>query len=300
MPAKTPTRQYVQGRRPGAPPLDLSDRDDLLRWRNLESFRLERDHAEAIQRVISGLRAPAHPILRDLDRRYYRNLEHYAHVQAARALVETKLAESVVYVFEGIRNGVRHKAKRDLAHLRNEAWADVAKYAARKWRGINPKLADKHTRDAEFFAGIVKSWKGKMPELHSPWFRDLPMSRYLDLLTLDLVAIFRHTTDLAPQYVAKWIVPEILSEAWKCYPDCAPVRGKANPLKRYKDAEKRLLSPRDDLGIDGFTVDDYLSDLRAILFDGDERFNVSLFKWQRPIRGPRRTPLRRQAAQTPA
>jgi len=217
-----------------------------------ESFR--KSETEEIRRVTSAIRN-----LCSIDSTRYRQ-----EVTAAR--VEEKAGEAIVEKFQTLEVDSTLRSERrelgDKVEGRRDAWRRAAQ-ALRRAAPDRAALDEKKARDYET---ILESLP-PLRQIHAP--------AHIDSLTLDLVAIYWHTTDLSRQHVLKEIVPRILSVAWSCYPRSAPRRGAGAPFARFKRLRCRP---------DGLASDDYLYHRRCLLFAGDGRFVQALFEPHRTIR----------------
>jgi hypothetical protein len=200
--------------------------------------------------------------------------DRYRTEKAGPRLIEVRMAEQVSERFSELRLYRRTEETPVRVAIKREAHAKCAKIM----RAVGSKgWAEKHAKEAEWLAHHERQIRSeKSFELYRATKTN--MAKSLTELTFDLVAILMHTTDLTENFildkeVAPGIVPQIFSVAWKLYPDCRPARGAANPMKRYKDAVKRVA-----------VKERHLFERRVFLFAGDERFPGSLFERHKSTR----------------
>ena len=215
-------------------------------------------------------------------------------------LVDTKSAEEIVKTFTEIRH-IRQwrKAIRTEEDNRDRYRHDASGYPPGSAARVHmERLAD----DTDARLSIVRA--SRLYEQIQPTVTAI-RSR-LDRLTVYLVAILVHTTDLTPHYVLAHVVTDLLEAGIRHYPDCAS-RGAGDPRRRYD----RIMEPRAHIAgwaqsprelihrsdpllqADGTwttvpavqeTPGDALLVFRAHLFDGDPRFPQSLFRPHRSKR----------------
>ena len=177
-------------------------------------------------------------------------------------LVEiAKIAEEVASIFQWLRlDRLTRGAKGQLID-EAENWRNAYRNAERDFKKINPALGGMNYYLAEYWDRHLKKEKNNLcPPLNEV------KSKFIDKLTLNLVAILSHTTDLTTNYMTKEILPGILSAVLECYPDFANKIRVENIHKRFKNIGTSSTRP------------EMLRRIRFILFVGDDRFPEKLFR----------------------
>lgn len=215
---------------------------------------------EEIARITKALRT--HNALAIDSSRYRRGV--------TRDLVEVKLAELIVNafrLFQWMGDG-RTEASRliEAAGTARDGYKRAAWHLRRVDRNVSNLLALR----AAYFNDVMMNLKG----LDN---RGAQRSEHLDDLILDLWAALNHTTDLTKDHALKEVVTRILDVAWTCYPDCAPKRGRENPLARFKRFRRRFDTSSGSL-------ETFISGRRHHVFDCDNRFPQDLFQPHRTTR----------------
>jgi len=231
----------------------------------LEDF--QHDYADAILAAAAALRD--HNVLAGVDSTRYRTGVDPDHASR-------KIAEAVERTVLHLKYGARLKHAREERSSDWERRTDVYRKAAHGLQHIDPKESASFQRKADFFNGMKLHRVPGQPS----GYRDLPPSKQLNILVLDLLAIFTHLTDLTEHHVLDQVVPKIVA----LLAGAVSRRGEPHPLKRYKDAKVRIVSWERNIGNDRFTMKDDLFLRRCLLFAEDDRFDLSLFAPHRQIR----------------
>lgn len=243
----------------------------------IESFRAE--NAEQIGQAGHVLSEGA---LETVDSTRYRP-------GTAPEVVFQKIAEAVAQTVLHLEYEAALKRTREDAQAERKLKRDGYFKAAIALEDADSRLAARLHRQSVFYGGLAKSWAGTMPrrvprQPRPAGYRDMTASQHLNILTLNLLAILLHTTNLSTHHVLHKLAPEILTATLTFAEHPLSERGEPHPLKRYKDARERIVSQMHNLGDDKFTMEDDLFLRRCLLFAEDRRFPPNLFAPHRTTR----------------
>jgi hypothetical protein len=189
-----------------------------------------------------------------------------------------KIAEAIIETFGEIR--LRRGQADGLLSVKDKK--DAYRNASIKLRSVG---ADDRGlgSDAKWLEGHQKNIENSLGyQLYRPTPKAI--AECLDKLTMNLVAILSHATNLTEYYILTAILPTILEAAWNVNPDCAPARGKKDSLSRYKLAMSKCVQLSRNTARRTWNAADQLEMFRFLLFAGDDRFPESLFEPHRAVR----------------